>query len=170
MDDNVIGRINSTLLEYEQNPARRDAILGSVTRSESEDLYQYANYAATYAVRLNAPELLRRGVLALAIENSTLDYRDVIGRLSLLNHSAKKLGVRFDRVFHEVMPLAPARFASTLEGFIQRSCEDRAIGKFGFQEEYIPLFTYTRIPTSSYLKLSLRFRLKRMLKRFIPFL
>lgn len=168
MDGDLVDRINSILLDYEQNPAHRDAILGAVTRSQSEHFYQYAYYAAIYAVRLDDPETLKRGVLALAIENNRLDYRDVMGLLSLLNHSAARLGVQPDSVFSEVMPLAPTQFANMLKGFIQRSGDDRAIRGFGFHEEDTPLFTYSR--SSVQLRLSFRYRVKRMLKRLIPFL
>ena len=150
MDESLIRDVENTIQEYENSAARRDQLVKAVTKEHSFNLVLYADYAATYAVRLGDPELIRRGVLSLAIENNTFDYRDTITRLALLNHSASKLGIDPDKIFQEAMSVAPQKFARSLERFIERSPEDRALSKFGFREEYTPLFTYVRVSLYSH--------------------
>lgn len=169
MDNALIEQVERMIQEYESTSLSRSAILQSVNLSRSRELLEYAHYAATYAARIGDIELVKRGVLALAIENTTLDYRDTIARLSLLHHSAIKLGADPDRLFQEAAKISPPRFASSLERFMKRSLENRAISTFGYQEEYSPLLSYVWAPTYR-IELPLRFRIKRILKKLIPFL
>lgn len=170
MDEGLIRNIENTIQEYADNPTSRDRIVMSIAREHSFDFIQYADYAATYAVRLGNPELIKRGILSLAVENNTFDYRDSITRLVLLNYSAIKLGLDPDKIFQGVMSIAPQKFAGSLRSFIGRSSEDRALSTFGFREEYTPLFTYVRVPIHLRNSSGLRSRIRRKLRKLVPFL
>ena len=170
MDKKLIVSIEKLIREYSDDPASRDRIITSVSKEDAFNFILYADYAATYAVRFGSPELIRQGILSLAIENSTFDYRDTITRLVLLNYSATKLGLDPDKIFRELKSLVSQRFAKSLENFIERSPEDRALSTFGYQEEYAPLFTFARVPINPQTSSGLRSRMRRKLRKFIPFL
>ena len=85
----------------------RQVISASLSRDTSRYLLGYAQQMAQDAVRKTSPELVRLGLIALAMDGGS-DVRDAIIRMALLYHSAAKLGMETQTVFEEVSALAVA--------------------------------------------------------------
>jgi len=129
--------------------------------------FLYAGRAAVESVRRNRPELLRRGLGALAIENLIFDARDSLREVAKLYNSAQKFPqLDPDEVFRSVASTSTTPFNEALSGFIQRSGASKSLARFGLQESTPPTpFNYEvlgkELKRSSRLHLLLR-RLRRL--------
>ena len=127
------------------DPAGREQITQRVEKSFAFVFSGYACHAAIESVRRNDPSLLKRGLLALAIENGKIDWRDSLPWIVLLYHSACKMGVDFKGLVHEVAGVACPPFLGVISGFLSRDEEHRTIESVGFRESGDgPSFDYVR--------------------------
>lgn len=134
--------------------------------------FLYAGRTAVESVRQNEPELLRRGLVALAIENLAFDYRDSLSPLSMIYCSARKFPqVRADELFQDVAGLSCSPFNAFLSGFIKTPETSKSITRFGWKESAPPaLFDYEALPQKN-AKGSRKFWLLiRKFRRLLPIL
>jgi hypothetical protein len=96
--------------------------------------HEFADHQAIESVRQNDPDLIREGLIALAIENARFDYRDSLVILSLLCHSARKLGFNDDDPVRESLNLARLPWSPYLVEWIERDEFQRSIQMMGFAE------------------------------------
>jgi hypothetical protein len=67
------------------------------------------------------------------IEPSRIDFRDALGALSLLHHSARLIGASVDDLFGRAASLADPKMSELILGFVRRSEDQRDIRKsFGY--------------------------------------
>jgi hypothetical protein len=97
-------------------------------------LLGYAHLKAIQAVRENDPRAVELGLLALAVEDLRLDWRDTLVTLSLLVHSARKLRVRPGPLVERAAAVANRQCGDLLRRFLQREREDQSIEAMGYQE------------------------------------
>jgi hypothetical protein len=73
------------------NEMERAIIVQRVERSFAFVFERYARRAAEDSIREHDPTLLRRGLIALAIENGKVDWRDSLPFLAFLFNSAQNV-------------------------------------------------------------------------------
>jgi hypothetical protein len=116
------------------NADQRERISGRVDGSFAFVFEYYARVSATEAVRKNDPALLQRGLIALAIANDRVDYRDNLPYLSMIYNSAAKLRVDPTSLFRSVGDIAIFPFRKALLTFLQRDEKSRTVESFRFRE------------------------------------
>ena len=128
---------HSVIAAFERaDQAARQRFTERLTSDSRNALLGYASDLAVLAVRRNSPELVRLGLLALAVEGGTVDIRDSIVGLAKLYHSAMKLGVDAAATFRDVAALTPvARLRSEMSGFPSRPPEYRELPAFWLREQ-----------------------------------
>lgn len=133
--------------------------------------FTYARQIAVQSVRSKSPEILSRGLIALAIENLTLDWRDSLVALAQLYHSSRKFPQVYpDELFSQVAATASPQFRETLLAFVGRSDTDKSLGAFGLREAPPPApFDFETQPSMRTTPTKVR-RLFRKLRRLIPIL
>lgn len=133
---------------------------------------RYAHRAAEKAIRQIDPDLLNRGLIALAIPSAKEDWRDTLVFLALLYRSACKLNVNASELFHEVAQIACPAFRRTLEGFLGRDEGARTIESFHWRETGegdTSAYVYVQPPFRRRSKMELRLdRFSRGLRRTFP--
>jgi hypothetical protein len=149
------GALDDLVCEYSDADATlRNEMVQYVRPVFSHLFFSYTRNAAVNAVQRSDPQLLKCGLISLAIENLTFDRRDSLIQLALLNNSALKLGLNPDDFFRSVVPIVSDRFARFLRNFMSRDPQERAIELFGFQEaetgsfDYVPSHLNVRIPVA----------------------
>jgi hypothetical protein len=149
----------------------RHQINQEVNPSFSFAFFIYAQRTAVDSVRLNSPDLLNRGLLALAIENLAFDYRDSLCVVAQIYHSAQRFPqISADELFQEVGRLSCPPFSEALSAFVRRSEASKSITVFGLKESIPPApFDYEAIQRSSKRPSKLR-TLLREFRRLIPIL
>jgi hypothetical protein len=99
-------------------------------------LMGYAWEMAEEAVSQSSAEMVRRGLLALAIEDGIGDARDNIIRLAPLFRSAQKLDLDAEKLFAEAADLTTNSYLKgAMRTFPLRSPEKRDLGKAFFIRE-----------------------------------
>jgi hypothetical protein len=88
--------------------------------------------------RKRSRELLFQGLLVLAIEGFRADARENLLVLSLLNHSADKIGVDAVALLEEAALYSHANAAQQFRSFAQRTPRDKAIEAMGYNEQNTP--------------------------------
>lgn len=116
------------------DPREREEIAARVECGMSFIFDRYARLAAVGSVRRSDPDLLRRGLIALAIENAKPDWRDTLAYLAFIYRSAGKLNVNASELFHAIAQIACPPFRRLLEGFLGRDEVDRTIESFHWKE------------------------------------
>ena len=106
----------------------------SIALTEAEYLLNAARNMSILAVRENDNNWLRYGLLALVVERCTFDYRETISDLSLLDNSARRLGVDLSDTWRGVESIADDNVRTIVLSFLNRSSEEKAIHHFGFVE------------------------------------
>ena len=86
--------------------SRRCALNARLSKSVSYELLGYAANMAVLAVRTQSPKLIEQGLLALVIEDGSLDLRDSITVMAKLYHSAVKLNMNAQQTFAKSSSLA----------------------------------------------------------------
>jgi hypothetical protein len=115
--------------------------------SRGQWLLAYADEAATQSVRTSNAEELRAGFTALALENGQNDYREVLITLSLLVHSAGKLGISADTLLQEAIAIAPSPTRKLIRSFFKRTPNMRQILHMGYLEgTSAEGFVYEQLP------------------------
>jgi hypothetical protein len=98
-------------------------------------LTAFASYMPVLAVRRDSPELITKGLTALALVGGSEDVRDLTFYLATLHHWAIKLGIDAQKLFGEVASLVPSiGLQNAMRSFPLRSPKDRDLGAFWFRE------------------------------------
>jgi hypothetical protein len=117
----------------------RHQIAKKVDFSVSFVFFTYAGMLAVKSVRDQKPSLLRRGLIALAVENDTFDWRDTFFPLVKIYHSARKFPqINPDKLFLSVAEISCQPFRETLLAFINRSEAAKSLEAFGIRESAPP--------------------------------
>ncbi len=110
--------------------ARRE-IASRLTPSARNRLLGYAADMAVLAVRRQSPALIEQGLIAIAIENASRDWRDSIAAMAKLYHSASKLGMNAEEAFEQAAGFAePGTIQTEMRGFPRRHPKDRDLRAF----------------------------------------
>lgn len=113
-------------------------IFKAVGQGLSSCLLVYAYRMAIAGRRRKSPELLSRGLVGLAIEGFRLDARENMLVLSLLNHSAEKIGIDAVQLLEETARYSYNNSARQLRAFAERAPQDKAIEAMGYSEQITP--------------------------------
>jgi hypothetical protein len=104
----------------------RAAVRRSISMDEFYTLLNFSRRSAVFALRDRRTELLRDGLLAIAlIEAERVDYRDILGALSLLYHVAPRIGADASQQFKDAAALSEPAVAKLVTDFAARSPEHR---------------------------------------------
>lgn len=131
LDDEVAALVRQFA---QADEAQRQAIDAQVTEEHSYGFLIFAERMAALAVREQAASRLRDGLLAIGLERFRLDLREDLMVMSLLHHSALRIGADPDATFRAVYDAVPAQVAREFETFIQRPAELKRIGTMGYRE------------------------------------
>jgi hypothetical protein len=125
-------------------------VVSRLSQHASRALIGYAHKMATDAVRQASPDLVVRGLVALAIEGGRWDIRDSIIPMALLYHSALKLGMDAGKTFETGALLSTsAPLSQAMRSFPARLPADRDLTAFHCREVVTSHgFTYEQIPPS----------------------
>lgn len=117
------------------DPKGREEIVNRVKEPFRFVFESYAFYsAAQESIRLNEPSLVKRGLIALAIQNATPDWRDSLPFLAVLYRSASKLNLDAPRLFHEIAQISCPAFSRLIEGFVSHDGGVPTIESFRLKE------------------------------------
>jgi hypothetical protein len=151
----------------------KDAMTKRVEKSFAFVFPRYAYRAAIESVRMNAPELLKTGLIALAIENANFDWRDTLPYLAFIYNSARKLNVDPSELFHDAAAIACSPFRTLLESFLNRDEVSRKVEFFHYKEsgegvsfDYVYVEPPSHLPSPTVWKIRIFLqRLRRVLPR-----
>lgn len=115
-------------------PEERHKVNSLVTPEISFLFFMYGKAMAIEAVRDRDEAKIFTGLVALAVENQVFDWRDSLTVLTLLYHSAIKIGVDAPNVFQRVATISSSQTSANFLQFLARTPENRDIAKFGFKE------------------------------------
>jgi len=154
------------------NSETKRAISREVNSDFSFAFFGYTYAAAVESVRGNRPELLRRGLVALAIENGAFDFRDSLRSLAEIYHSARKFPqISADELFQEIASSASPRFSEVASEFISRPEESKSLEAFGLKETVPPApFGYEALPRRIPKRRTKLLAFLRKLRRLVPIL
>ncbi len=133
LDDEISEIVNAFL---QAAPAEREAAYGKVNRSSL--FLGFSERMAILAVRKNSERPLFEGLIAHVIEDFRFDARENLVRLSLLYHSASKIGLDPIALFDRAAALATPKAAKYIRDFARRSPELRRIEAMRFRETITP--------------------------------
>lgn len=130
--------------------------------------FMYAGQLAEQSVRDQNQALLTRGLIALAVENDTFDWRDSLSVLAQLYHSAQKLLLDADELFRRTADISNQPFRDTLLAFVDRSTAAKSIKAFGLKESSPPApFCYETVRPKRTTRTNVR-RLLQGFRRWLP--
>lgn len=112
----------------------RAEIRSTISLTGANMMRGYASIIATEAVRQNPPDLIRKALIALSIEDCKFDYRDSTFCLSMVFNSAVKLGMDVPQVFNEVVAISGAQGAKLLLNWLGREPKLQALSAFYIAE------------------------------------
>jgi hypothetical protein len=112
----------------------REKINSLVTPEISFLFFMYGKTMAVEAVRDHDEAKIFKGLVALAVENQVFDWRDSLMVLTLLYHSAIKIGADAPNLFRRAAAISTSQTADSYLQFLARTPEQRDIVKFGFKE------------------------------------
>jgi len=116
-------------------PSDRPGVATALNADALGLLRTFAYSMSLLAVRLDSPELIAQGLIALAIPGELDGSRDLVFYLATLHHSAMKLGIDTHTLFNEVASLSPPTPLQTeIRGFPSRMSKDRDIRAFHLRE------------------------------------
>jgi hypothetical protein len=95
-------------------------------------LFSIARSGAITGVRVGNEELLFLGLSALALEDLRYDYRETLIEMTLLDHSARKLGADLEQLFKRIEPYCGKDFAEACRGYFSKSW--RSLDAMGYRE------------------------------------
>lgn len=114
------------------SPPEREHERGGVTPDGSALLLGVARSAANSAVEEKDAERLRVGLLALLLEDGFDDCRRLLIELSLLDNSARHLGVDLELLWSECAPFGSSKTAELIGSYFLHG--DRQIAAMGYIE------------------------------------
>jgi hypothetical protein len=97
-----------------------------------------AERMAAAGVRENSRRHLLQGLIALLIENYTIDWRDTVTCMAPLYHASGRIGGDVQELFDEAASYADNEVAGNLAAFPRRKAEDRSLETFGYKEVLEP--------------------------------
>jgi hypothetical protein len=112
----------------------REKIIDALALKQSAGLLTFAERMAILAVREGSVDRLKKAVLALVVEGFRWDERETILVLSLIAHSASKLGIEIGVLLDATKRVAPEPVARHIAQFLARTPEDRSISAMGYSE------------------------------------
>ncbi len=119
-------------------PDQRRALHHAMTAGTNGTLEVFAERMAMLSVRKQSPDLLLSGLVAMTMTNSDRldDPRLVNIRLSLLHHSAKRLGLDVEAFFDQAAQYMRgiSMMAGTTLSFLDRTPKNKRIEAMGYQE------------------------------------
>ncbi|HEY6266241.1 MAG TPA: hypothetical protein VIW93_15685 [Candidatus Acidoferrum sp.] len=96
--------------------------------------FMYGKTMAVEAVRDHDEAKIFKGLVALAAENQVFDWRDSLMVLTLLYHSAIKIGADAPDLYRRVAAISTSQTADSYLQCLASTPEQRDIVKFGFKE------------------------------------
>lgn len=143
----VFPYLEVTLDRLESVPIEEKRTVSDTLPNEQRQfLLNAARGMAILAVRMNRAEHLRFGLLALLLEGGRSDSRETVSYLSLLNHSAGKIGGNLPTIFESLRGRALEDAGSLIARFLSKPESARSIDLFGFQEVHRSSgFDYKRV-------------------------
>jgi hypothetical protein len=144
-DGNLInpaqGAFDSQLRQLCQSFANSDAearaqIRASISMREFYTLLYFSSRAAVFGIRERSAAWLVDGLTALSmIELDRVDFRDVLSSVSLLHHSAVRIGQDATQLLRTAAALSEPKTAELINGFINRPPEYKILrDKWGYDE------------------------------------
>lgn len=104
------------------------------TDDHSFTFIRFSERMACLAVREKSEKYIFEGLIAHVIENGKFDWRENILVLSLLYHSAIKIGADPVLLFNKAAALAEGEIKEIIRNFPNRAPEDRSIEAMGYVE------------------------------------
>lgn len=133
--------LDAELVGLSQRFAKSDAharaeMRASISMDEFYTLLTFANRSAVFALREKNVEWINNALAAIAIiEAKRTDPRDILMPLSLLYHSAKRIGANPDQLFRDAGKLSEPDVATLLTGYVERPPEDKDLrSAWGYDE------------------------------------
>jgi hypothetical protein len=140
--DNEMSTIVNAFLHA--TPTEREAVYGKV--KDPFLFLAFSRRMAILGVRERSERRLFEGLIAHAIEDFKSDARENLIELSLLYHSASRIGLDPAELFQRAAAFATPEAAKYILGFINRNPELRKIETMRFRETMTPEgFSYERI-------------------------
>lgn len=137
----VKNSLDSELTELCQRFAQSDEkvrakMRTSISLEEFDTLLSFSNRSAVFALREQNVNWVSNGLTAIAmIEAERTDFRDILMSLSLLYHSAKRIGADANQLFRDTAQLSEPNVATLLTGFIGRPPEEKDLRtSWGYDE------------------------------------
>lgn len=125
---------NLTKAFVDSDPAGRRKLTQRLERPFIWVFARYAYYTAAESVRKNDAPLLRRGLVALAIENGGQDWRDTLPLLALMRNSARRLNVNAAELFSGVAEIASPPLRGMIASSGDCNSERRSIESYHYKE------------------------------------
>ena len=113
----------------------KSEIMKVIGPEQSFGLLAFAERMAILSVREKSCERLEKALLALIVEAFRWDARENMLILSLINHSAIKIGADPKQFFEVAAKHASTDITQHLRKFIKRRTEDKSIQIMGYSEE-----------------------------------
>ena len=133
--------LDSTLRKLCQSYAKGGAGSRAKTRSsismdEFYTLLIFSKRAAVFGIREGNAAWLVDGLTALSmIELDRVDFRDVIVSVSLLHHSAVRIGQNANQLLSDAAALSEPKVSELIKDFINRPPEEKVLrAKWGYDE------------------------------------
>jgi len=137
----VQSALDSMLRELCQGFAKSGAESRAKTRAsidieEFDTLLTFSKRAAVFGIRERSASWLVDGLTALSmIELERVDFRDVFVSVSLLHHSAVRIGQNADQLLGDAAALSEPKVSELINNFINRPPEDKVLrAKWGYDE------------------------------------
>lgn len=109
-------------------------IRGVFSHKYSSTFFFFSERMACLAIREKLEKHIFEGLIAHAIENGKFDWRENILVLSLLYHSAVKIGTDPTLLFNRAAAFAEGEIKKIIQNFPNRVPEDRSIEAMGYVE------------------------------------
>ncbi|MFH1260124.1 MAG: hypothetical protein ABII74_10030 [Elusimicrobiota bacterium] len=131
-DEDISKMVNSFI---KMSLQERDVFLEKFTRiRQSDTLLAFSERMAILSVREKNPRWIFEGLIAQVIEDLRQDWRENTMILSLLDHSAKKIGADPMELFKKAVDYASPKTAKFLIDFAERDPNLKSIEMMGYYE------------------------------------
>jgi hypothetical protein len=116
-------------------PGERKGFRAGMSMDDFHTLFIFSSRMAVFALRSGNADQLQLGFTAMApIDAARSDSRDILIRLSLLNHTAGRIRPDTNSFFESALRLAPRQGAKIIKEFHRRSEAQKSLHAFGFKE------------------------------------
>ncbi|MET0646312.1 MAG: hypothetical protein ABW208_06795 [Pyrinomonadaceae bacterium] len=108
----------------------------SISMDEFYTLLEFAKRVAVFGLRERSAARLADGLSAVAmVEQERVDYRDILVTLSLLHHSAARIGESPGKLFADAAALAEPGTAKLIRDFLKRPAKEKDLrASWGYDE------------------------------------